>query len=358
MNEERILEKLFTEATECYELSPGVRQKVLERIASDKKDGIPQFKLVKSGRYRIILSTISLLLIFLLVAFNFASPVVSQALDRIGGLFAVSQDNGMKTAFEHGFLTEINETRTDQGIEVMLTDFYSDTMRVSFGIKVKLSETAAGNDSRTDLRVENVKYQSRDWETSMISADLVKIGENTYAATKEIFLPPVGNVSSLYGHQASVPDVENVRLTIKKIAGVQGNWSFEFPIDMQKVKAATKIFAMNETLKSTKGQVTLKSVSFTPSGIDARFAIRSEDINIDHTKFQNEFLAGLELSDAAGHRLVPLSESEIPKGSSFWLINNGEIHAFFEPLGEIPKNLAIKMDSPFQAELKINLQFR
>ncbi|WP_409345834.1 DUF4179 domain-containing protein [Paenibacillus sp. MBLB4367] len=352
MNEENAIRRIFAETAERYEVSSGVKLRLLKRAAGE--DAWLKRSNVRLKRFSY--AAVSLTLLLLLASFDFINPAVSSALDRLGSLFETRGDKGLKEAFAGGYTVNLNETRTDQGIEVKVTDFYADALRVSFGFEVKLASAVEdGAVTLRTLRIDNFKYMTKAWDVSQAAAELVRVDDNLYAGTKEILGYPVKNVLTREDF-ASLPDLDNTRLVIRQIAGVAGNWSFDIPLDMRKVKASTRSIAVNDTKQSPEDKVTLEAVTFTPSGTDVRFSVRSEDIDIDHTAYLQKLYAGLTVMESTGRSLAPLLENDLPKGQSYWSINNGEVHAYFEPVKQVPKSLTVKLDSPLKAEFEVDLR--
>lgn len=211
-----------------------------------------RFAILKKVRY---VAAAAVLLLGLTVGLGFLSPGVAQALRQIpiiGSIFEFTGDAGMQDASTKGFASPVNETVTDNGISITITDVIFDGTRISI---------AYLQESTRD--VGNILEMTPDFRGVRVAALAVSqtgklIKKNQYAGVIDISTP------------AELPDKFTLKMDINKVGSVRGSWDFKIPISNDRTVSDTREFYPLASKTDNGRTLTVKKITFAPSatGID------------------------------------------------------------------------------------------
>lgn len=208
----------------------------------------------------------------LVVTGTFVSPTFAS---YVQSLFQMEKqaDNGMKNAVDKGFVKKLEQKATDQGITVEAKEILADSMRIAVIYDVYDQEGKQIDKSEHMLRPELIVPTGVDL-LEEIRGDKQRRHGQYFIMTRDL--------NDLFMTVEEIPDQLTLRLVETTIAGKEGNWKLEIPIDMKKAKEATKTVSLDNEYKSPQGfNLRLKRVEFAPSAtrvmLETELAKKAQD---------------------------------------------------------------------------------
>ncbi|SOC44094.1 DUF4179 domain-containing protein [Ureibacillus acetophenoni] len=196
-------------------------------------------------------------LTFGVIGSGFVSPTMAQVLKEIpiiGSIFGGSPDTSLQMIHEQGLASQLNETVTNNGISLTITEAFLGGGRIAIAYTIEtdkvvlqdisknqgvpLSFDAQLNGQRFDYIAEFEQHVNGDVATGIIDMD--------------------------YGLSYSLIDQPTLFLNVNEIAGVQGTWNFELLLGNEATSAATEGFAPLETATWDEATFVVERVEFTP----------------------------------------------------------------------------------------------
>jgi hypothetical protein len=253
MREEMIKQALEAEAARLPQ-SEAPWEQIRERALSGTKTGRDQAGW-SFGRRLAFSTAAAVVLTGGVIGSGFVSPAMASVLKDlpiIGSVFEHSDaaDSGMKQASKTNTLTTVGTAVTDKGIKLTLSEVYADDTRFSVAVVAELPEGMNGTDGIEDFTYDLPHYGLVHPLGSMFKWSAS--GKNVYTG---VFQVP----------SDKMPDDFSYKLNVAKIAGVEGNWSFEVPVSKQKAVAVSKTFDPMITKTSQGTKATVDRITFAPS---------------------------------------------------------------------------------------------
>ncbi|WP_171650940.1 DUF4179 domain-containing protein [Paenibacillus foliorum] len=235
------------------ELPEAVRKRIDLTLSTlpDKGQGSKRLRHVLS-----VGSAAAVVMVGIVISSAFLSPEMAAALRQVPGIesvFRMAGDFGLKIADEKGLVTEVNQTVTDQGITIKVSEVMYDDSRLTIGY---VQESPDGiqelNNVAFEINGKPFHYPS--------SGSGNRIDEHTYAG--------VINVSP----EDELPGNFDLTMTVFRIGNTEGKWAFQFPV--KKMTSHNK--AIMPMITKTHGDITLtvKKIIFTPSSTELDVRIK------------------------------------------------------------------------------------
>ncbi|MED1784860.1 DUF4179 domain-containing protein [Brevibacillus fortis] len=176
----------------------------------------------------------------------------------VNSLFQIEKDAGMKNAVNKGFAQKLNQKVTDQGITFEAKELMVDSMRIAV-----IYDMYDQNGKQIDIDEHFLDSQLIDPTGKGLTAEN---GGLVMARHGDYFIAKLA-LNDIFESSDTTPDQLVLKLEQTEIAGKEGKWELEFPIDMKKAKEATKTADFQQaTYESAKGLVMeLKKIEFSPS---------------------------------------------------------------------------------------------
>lgn len=308
---------------------------------------------MKKKRSGIVTAACILLGVTLILGSGFVSPTMAQVLKNlpyIGSIFGFIGDSGIKSANKQGFTTSLNQSVSDQGINVTVHETYYDRVNLSIGFFVtfpqgtegfnhieKLSYEAKGKSySRTFTEEDIRKYADMDWRY---------VGNDTYYGAFKPF------------YFEELPEEFELRLLIQQIGGVEGKWNFTIPLQRKETDAVTKIDEPLVTGEWEEYTITLKQVLRTPSAARLIFSVKGGErfnrLTEEEKSYQLHLLSTkMKVFDDKGK---PLSNITSVRGDiNGGMLGEGVIVRDYHPISTEATSLTVKVENQvlLQAALK------
>jgi hypothetical protein len=203
---------------EAYEKIEVPKDDVLAAIKAGKERANHVLPKNKKVSRKIVWSTVAAATI--MVSSSFISPSLSHVMAEVpllGNAYTAFNDAVGRSLHSQDLITELNQTYSDKGIDVSITNAYFDgaVIGVTFSVKGNVR-------TEDDGRVQGL-YEIFD-------------GKGGISDSKElVYLEPsdngyIGHIQLSYP-KTSLPSETSFPLEFKRIAGKEGSWRFDVPIN-------------------------------------------------------------------------------------------------------------------------------
>ncbi|MHC0039502.1 DUF4179 domain-containing protein [Pseudoneobacillus sp. C159] len=240
---------------ETIEAPEYLRKQIREKIEQEIRVGK---KTPKKSRKLVYFTTIAAAAILITAGSGYKSPTMADVLSKVpvvGVIYEdVSADFGLKEAREKGLTQGYQQTVTDKDIEMTIKDVYYDGRAFSIGFRlVNHGKEVWGDDLKgifsMDFDAKGFKLGQR-----MASTSMEKVGENVFEGVTII--------------EADRFKKEFVlELEVNEIDGKKGRWDFNIPVTSEFLQGSIHTFAPHYKTKALDAEITVKELTFTPSGI-------------------------------------------------------------------------------------------
>lgn len=265
-------------------------------------------------RNRMVLSAVLASSVACLMVVGFTVPSFAEVLREapvIGSVFKRVGDAPLQSAQEKGIVTEINQSATDQGYEVNITEVLFDGSQLSIGYVLSSDkELPEQTNPHTYIEINGERLG-----TYGSSGTGERIDAYSYAGLVYVF------------PAATLPESFDFGLTFRQFGDIKGKWAFTFPVKKQ--TAGNKIIMPMQA--KTYGDITIliEKVSF------AATATEIVGRTIQPSAKGEAGLAGLmefEVVDDKGNRLEQISRT----GNGDWF------KGLFASVTDMPQSITIR----------------
>jgi hypothetical protein len=258
LKEDKYIKKLF-----CDDLNvqppERLHQEIRNRILRDKKS----YEVKKSKKKVLYIAGSAVVAILLIFGSGFISPTMAEVLHNlpiVGVIYKdFESDIGLEKAKTLGLKQEYKQTVVSNNIELTLTGAYYDGSNLSIAYHLKNKGTKELKDGRFLI-------------LSDVMNEFKINGSRVYGGFDEKYkkLNPNEYEGNLYIYPIEFPKEENftLELIVSEISGVKGDWKIKIPVTKEKVKGTVQTFTPNYKITALGGQILIKSISFTPTGIE------------------------------------------------------------------------------------------
>ena len=288
---------------EIIEVPEVVRERIDETISS-----LPERRHTKKARF------IAVAVLFLFGAFlglGFISPAAAQILKTlpiVGFIFETAGDPGQQFALRQGESIPLNQTVTDNGIKLTLTEGIFDGARISIGYILE-SFFGALQVERPNIWVNGKKINFSTGYSAKVVGPTKIIGVMTIDPTEEL------------------PEDFDMQMIIDAIGIVPGKWEFKFPVTLGK----SRLISEPGVTKSYQDlKVTVKKVILAPSATNLKLEVKQP----------RDYYGNFRLYDDRGMMLQNLSLAV--SGTSKDDFDIMQLSASFAPAPGKPKYLVLK----------------
>jgi hypothetical protein len=254
----------------------------------------------------------------LLIMSGFAYPVVAGALEQVPFVGPVydffAQCTGLQSGVINEFGARVNQTATDQGVSITITDVLYDQGRLAIGYMV----TAERPDAYPPIPA--------DWKTQYFNNG--RVIHDTMQGTGQ----KIGNGWIGYDEiypRGDLPSTFNLRIAIHQIGDRQGSWLLTIPVSRQRTDAVTKVVLPMQTVQIGQNTVTITKVTVDPSSTTI-------DYDVDESIAQMD----LSVTDDSGDDLYPVEGSsmghQFERDTKIWMLRE-----VLESPKDMPKYLVL-----------------
>jgi hypothetical protein len=291
------------------EIPEVVRKRIDDTLAA-----LPAQRRVNRARRRTVISAAVAASVACVMVVGFTVPSLAEALREapvIGSVFKLVGDSSLKTAQEEGIVTEINQSATDKGYDVKITEVLFDGSQLSIGYVLS-------SDEELPEDVNPFPEFSIDGEshfTHGASGHGDRIDAHTYAGLLKM------------DAAQKMPESFELGLTFSKFGDTKGTWAFSFPVKEQSKDNKTVMPMQPKTYGGTT--ILIEKITFAATATEVVGQIKQPSA----TGLAS--LAGLvdfELVDDKGNVVKNYSNSG--NGPSF--------KELFPPVQETPKSITIR----------------
>ena len=198
-------------------------------------------------------------LTFGVIGSGFVSPTMAKVLSEVpivGSIFADSSDSSLQKVDEKGLASKLNETITDNGVSLTITEAYFGGGRLAIGYIIETD--------KADLKSFE-KYQGIP-----LSFKALLDGERfTYMSDFEQSVKDgaaFGIIDMGVGIESELSEEPILQLNVSEISGIKGTWNFNVPVTNKETKAATASFNPMVSTTWDKATFVVEKVEFTPAG--------------------------------------------------------------------------------------------
>lgn len=198
-------------------------------------------------------------LTFGVIGSGFVSPTMAKVLSEVpivGSIFADSSDSSLQTVDEKGLATKLNETITDNGVSLTITEAYFGGGRLAIGYKID---------------TDKVKLESFEkYQGIPLSFKALLDGERfTYMSDFEQSVKDgaaFGIIDMGVGIESELSEEPTLQLNVTEISGIKGSWNFTVPVSNKETLAATASFNPMVSTTWDKATFVVEKAEFTPAG--------------------------------------------------------------------------------------------
>jgi hypothetical protein len=262
------------------------------------------------------------------------SPSLAQALREIplvGSVFQSAGHNGLRIASEMGITEQVNETATDHGITMTITEVLYDGVQLSIGYLVESESKIIRPRMRLYVGFKEIQRGS--------GLRLDQLSDNRYAMISD------------FDVKEGLPDQFNLKIKVDRMEGfvdgslkkVKGTWNFKVPVTKLKEGVSSFVLHPRPTKTMDSNSLSAVKVTFTPAQTSVYLEYTepydSEHLKPDSTQhLSREFM----VYDDRGMLLEPFGMS----GSGGSNVEENTFHSSYKvklaPLHRIPDFLVVK----------------
>jgi len=194
---------------------------------------------------------------FGVIGSGFISPTMAQMLKEvpiIGSIFSNSEDRSLTIIDEQDLASTLNQTVTDQGITLTITETYFGGGRLVIAYTIESEEVelervvkGRGVPLHYNALIDGEQFSHSTTFEQSVDEGVAK-----------------GIIDMSIGLESELSEKPVLDLKVKEIAGVTGSWNFTLPIDLEKTKAATKTFSPMTSATWEDAAFVVEKVEFTP----------------------------------------------------------------------------------------------
>lgn len=251
-------------------------------------DAVPSMPVRQSTIRRKIAYGLTAIIVIggLLIMSGFISPVMAEILERVPAIDSAykmfAECLGLQDAIIKEFGAKVNQTATDKGITVTVTDALYDQGRLDIGYTV----TASRPDAYPPIPVMQFLINGKTiHDTTQGTGE--KIGSG-WIGFEEIY--PRGDL----------PETFDLQISIRQIGDRLGKWLLTVPVSRQRTDAATRVILPMKAVMAGQATVTVTKVMIGPSSTTIDY-----DVNQDLNQSDKGELLDFAVEDDQGHGLSP-----------------------------------------------------
>lgn len=195
---------------------------------------------------------------FGIIGSGFVSPAMAQVLKEvpiIGSIFGGSQDSSIQVIDEKGLASALNETVTDNGVSLTITEAYFGGGRLVLAYRIETDEVelksfgkAEGVPLTFDALINNHPFT--------YSTEFEQTVENGVAT---------GIIDMGIGLDYPLIDQPSLLFNVTEIAGIKGSWNFDLLLGNTATADVTQGFAPLVTTTWEDATFVVERVEFTPA---------------------------------------------------------------------------------------------
>ncbi|NLY81004.1 MAG: DUF4179 domain-containing protein [Lysinibacillus sp.] len=183
----------------------------------------------------------------------------------IGGIFSSETvDEGLQMAVDTDIATPVNLSVTDAGITLHVEDVIADTSRIAFS-----------------YRVTNEQGKTLDPFIEGVDLSAIKLLDEN---NKEVQLRSMswGSHDDYGIYELSLVEIDDfskgtIQLNINQLAGKNGHWQVEIPIDLTPALEHQKVVALNEFIEIEDVKINLNKVRYATSATEIDYTLEFTD---------------------------------------------------------------------------------
>lgn len=240
-------------------------------IDSGINKGYKEIQHKKSSKRKLI-TGIAAASLALFITFGITNPALAAKLPIVGNVFKSIEKNLIFPSEYSKYATSVNETVTDNGLSITLSEILCDGQSVYVTYTVESEEpfkyTSYDNSGTMNMKqlitneaYHNVDFTSEELDTSGFAGlEGEFVDEHTFIGVEEYKLSAIDtDIPDEFIFKNKIICVENYDVTSDKTTVIRGEWAFEVPVKVD--KSLTKVVDIsgieNEFIK-------VNSLSVTP----------------------------------------------------------------------------------------------
>lgn len=179
----------------------------------------------------------------------------------VGGIFSgETVDEGLRMAIDTEIATPVNLSVTDAGITLHVEDVIADTSRIAFSYLVTNEQGKALDPFIDDADLSSIKL----------------LDENN----NEVYLSSMswGRHDDYGIYELSLIDIDQfpkgtIRLDIDQLAGKNGHWQLDIPVDLTSAYEQQQVVALDESIEIENIKIHLEQVKYATSTTDIYYSL-------------------------------------------------------------------------------------
>jgi hypothetical protein len=226
-----------------------IRQKI-----ENERQGSPKKQNLKRNIYYFMASAAVLTLT---AVSGYTSPSMADVLSRVPLVGAIyenaSADFGLKEAQKKGLTQGFQQTVSDKDIDMTIRDVYYDGQMLSIGFRlVNKGKVSWGE----DVRGVHLDFDAKGYRLGQQNAStmLEKVSANEYDG---LILLEADRFKEEFVLQLKVNEINTQK----------GSWDFDIPVTSEFLTGSIHTFAPNFHTRGIGADISIKELTFTPSGI-------------------------------------------------------------------------------------------
>jgi hypothetical protein len=320
------MENQLNQLKEKYPEAPVMFQSGLGEILKN----LPDKKANEKRKWQIC-STVAALFVVGTLSLGFVIPPVGQAFQQIpflGKVFEHDGDQGLKQAKNGGVISTVDQSVTDHGLTLTISELLYDGSRLSIGYIIHSEHLPKGF-------ITDKMSLSTDGKDLNFSLGLggQQVDPTTYVGTMKI------NTTE------DLPESFTLNMKISNIGEIHGKWDFSIPV--VQMKSQTWLPMITKTAGDTT--ITVNKVQLAPSATEVRVRVNIKGERVKKA-IQNRNTNTLELQyglfDDKGNQLNPLGSGNGAGGHAQGSEETSEQSWLFEPLKNKPQYLILRPIKP------------
>lgn len=326
---------------------------IMKRIgAEEMKSRMSRKRSNKFLKKTLVAATAAAVLSAGIIGSGFVSPVMAETLKQlpvVGSIFKDIDDKGLNAAEEKGLSTAPNQSVTQDGVTLKVTDAYYDGSRLAFAIE---REGIDNDKMMAEMIIEPIEFDPAVTESPKAKVTLNQ-SERGLLGSAEVKLP---NGKDLESQTSFLSDVEGKKHTVlydyRNLNNVEalGNEfevsisvpvtqiakPFEIKVPVKKVTEGIIKLDLNQTKEAQEFSYTIKKLELTPA---TSRLILSEEGQIPHVKEKDGYNTSemfYEIVDELGNAFSSRGAFNLPA------ITHPIVDNDFSPFPQTPKTITVK----------------
>lgn len=238
-------------------------------------------------------------LAFGIIGSGFVSPTMAKVLAEVpivGSIFADSSDSTLKLVEQKGLSSALNETVTDNGVSLTITEAFFGGGRLAIGYTIETDNV----DIQSNLKESDIPLH---FQAQLDHKRFTYLADFEQSMQNGVFR---GIIDMGIGLESELSENPTLQLNVDEISGIKGSWNFSIPVSNKNLAEAAATFKPMVTTTWDQAIFVIEKAEFTPaqSQVVIDRTMPREDIDNYSYAIYDENGTSLGFAGGSGSRII------------------------------------------------------